>query len=144
MNRIYIVVGILVIIVLGGAFVVPYLIQWGGYRARMEALASGALGAPVTIRGDIIFVLLPQPRLRFTDVLVGSAKESAAAVDGVEAEFSLMDFLRDNYDVTKLVLRGPVIDFSIDESGLFGSDVNVAPEGTWPWSKPASSAARSG
>ncbi|MGV8832046.1 MAG: AsmA family protein [Devosia sp.] len=125
LNRIYIIVGVLAIIVLGGAFIVPYMIDWGDYRARMETLASGALGTPVTIRGDIAFALLPQPRLSFTDVLVGSAEEPAATVDSVEAEFSLMDFLRDNYDVTKLVLRGPVIDFSIDESGLFGSGVSV-------------------
>jgi len=129
LNRIYIVVGLLAIIVLGGAFIAPYLIQWGDYRTRMEALATSALGTPVTIRGDITFALLPQPRLRFTDVLVGSAEEPAATVDSVEAEFSLMDFLRDNYDVTELVLRGPVIDFSIDESGLFGSGVNLAAEG---------------
>ncbi len=125
LNRIYIVVGMLAIIVLGGAFIAPYLIQWGDYRTRMEELATGVLGTPVTIRGDIAFALLPQPRLSFTDVLVGSPEEPAATVDSVEAEFSLMDFLRDNYDLTRLVLRGPVIDFSIDENGLFGSGVNV-------------------
>ncbi|WP_193335245.1 AsmA family protein [Devosia beringensis] len=129
LNRIYIVVGLLAIIVLGGAFVAPYLIQWGDYRSRMEALASQALGTPVTIRGDIAFALLPQPRLNFSDVLVGSPEEPAATVDSVDAEFSLMDFLRDNYDVTKLVLSGPVIDFSIDESGLFGSGVSLAGAG---------------
>ena len=129
LNRIYIVVGLLAIIVLGGAFIAPYLIRWGDYRARMEELASGALGTPVTIRGDIAFALLPQPRLNFSDVLVGSPEEPAATVDSVDAEFSLMDFLRDNYSVTRLVLRGPVIDFSIDESGLFGSGVSLAPSG---------------
>ncbi|MGV8854164.1 MAG: AsmA family protein [Devosia sp.] len=125
LNRIYIVVGMLAIIVLGAAFIAPLLIHWGDYRTRMEALATTVLGTPVTIRGDISFALLPQPRLDFTDVLVGSAEEPAATVDSVEAEFSLLDFLRDNYDVTKLVLRGPVMDFTVDDSGLFGSGVNV-------------------
>ena len=129
LNRIYIVVGLLAIIVLGGAFVAPYLINWGDYRSRMEALASGALGTPVTIRGDIAFALLPQPKLNFSDVLVGSPEEPAATVDSVDAEFSLMDFLRDNYDLTKLVLRGPVVDFTIDESGLLGSGVSLAGAG---------------
>jgi uncharacterized protein involved in outer membrane biogenesis len=84
LNRIYIIVGVLAIIVLGGAFIVPYMIDWGDYRARMETLASGALGTPVTIRGDIAFALLPQPRLSFTDGLVGSAEEPAATVDSVD------------------------------------------------------------
>lgn len=129
LNRIYIIVGMLAIIVLSSAFIAPYLIHWADYRSRMEALATGVLGTPVTIRGEIAFALLPQPRLNFSDVLVGSPEEPAATVDSVEVEFSLMDFLRDNYDVTRLVLRGPVIDFSIDESGLFGSGVSVAAAG---------------
>ncbi|MFK4809594.1 AsmA family protein [Devosia sp. ZW T5_3] len=128
LNRIYIIVGLLAIFVLAGAFIAPRFIQWGDYRERMEELAGGVLGAKVIIRGDIEFSLLPQPRLNFTDVLVGSADEPAATVGAVEAEFSLMDFLRDHYNVTRLVLREPVVDFTIDESGLFGS--GFAPNGT--------------
>ena len=126
LNRIYIIVGMLAIIVLAGAFIAPNFVRWSDYRGRMEELATEMLGTPVTVRGEIDFTLLPQPRLRFSDVLVGSAEEPAATVDSVEAEFSLMDFLRDNYNVTQLVLRQPVVDFSIDESGFFGSGVSLA------------------
>lgn len=126
LNRIYIVVGLLAIIVLAGAFIAPHFIRWSDYRGRMEELATNMLGTPVTVRGEIDFTLLPQPRLRFSDVLVGSPEEPAATVDSVEAEFSLMDFLRDNYNVTSLILRQPVIDFTIDESGFFGSGVALA------------------
>ncbi|KKC35587.1 hypothetical protein WH87_16185 [Devosia epidermidihirudinis] len=129
LNRIYIIVGLIAILALGSAFIVPRFIQWGDYRERMEELASGVLGAEVTIRGDIEFSLLPQPRLTFTDVLVGSPDEPAATVDAVEADFSLMDFLRDNYHVTKLVLREPVVDFTIDDSGFLTSGINVTGEG---------------
>ena len=126
LNRIYIVVGLLAIIVLAGAFIVPHFIRWSDYRGRMEELATNMLGTPVTVRGEIDFMLLPQPRLRFSDVLVGSPEEPAATVDSVEAEFSLIDFLRDNYNVTSLILRQPVIDFAVDESGFFGSGVALA------------------
>ncbi|HEY0033348.1 MAG TPA: AsmA family protein, partial [Devosia sp.] len=129
LNRIYIIVGLLAIIVLAGAFVAPRFIQWGDYRARMEQLATGVLGTPVTIRGGIDFSLLPRPQLKLADVLVGSPEEPAATVDSVEAEFSLLDFLRDNYNVTKLVLVAPVVDFTLDESGFFGSGVSIAPGG---------------
>lgn len=126
LNRIYIIVGMLAIIVLAGAYIAPNFVRWSDYRGRMEELATGMLGTPVTVRGEIDFTLLPQPRLRFSDVLVGSAEEPAATVDSVEAEFSLMDFLRDNYTVTRLVLRQPVVDFTIDESGFLGSGVSLA------------------
>lgn len=124
LNRIYIIIGVLAILVLAGAFIVPRFVQWGDYRERMEALASSALGAPVVIRGDIAFSLLPQPRLSFSDVLVGPPERPAATIGSVDAEFSLLEFLRDDYQVTRLVLQQPVFDVSVDESGLFGSGVS--------------------
>ncbi|WDR05351.1 AsmA-like C-terminal region-containing protein [Devosia rhodophyticola] len=125
LNRIYIVIGLLAIMALAAAFIAPRFIQWSDYRDRMEILASGVLGTEVSIRGDIEFSLLPQPRLHFADVIVGDLEDPAATVAQVDAEFSLMDFLRDNYRVTKLVLNGPVVDLKVDESGLFGSGFDI-------------------
>jgi uncharacterized protein involved in outer membrane biogenesis len=129
LNRIYIIVGVLAIIVLAGAFIAPRIIDWSDYRDRMEELASSVLGNDVIIRGDIEFSLLPQPRLRFSDVLVGAPERPAATVGSVEADFSLIEFLRDDYKVTRLVLQEPVIDLRIDESGLFGSGLAIAADG---------------
>lgn len=130
LNRIYIVVGIFAILVLAGAFIAPRFIQWGDYRDRMEVLASGVLGADVTIRGDISFSLLPSPRLAFSDVVVGDAEAPAATVGAVEAEFVLMDFLRDIYNVTALSLQSPVVHLTVDENGLFSSGVDLSGAGT--------------
>ena len=130
LNRIYIVVGIFAIVVLAGAFIAPRFIQWGDYRDRMEVLASGVLGADVTIRGDISFSLLPSPRLAFSDVVVGDAEAPAATVGAVEAEFVLMDFLRDIYNVTALSLQSPVVHLTIDENGLFSSGVDLSGAGS--------------
>lgn len=129
LNRIYIVVGLVAIIILAGAFIAPRFIQWSDYRDRMEVLASSVLGANVTIGGDIEFSLLPQPRLVFSDVTVGPASRPAATVAGVEAEFALMDFLRDRYDLTRLVLRSPVVSLDLDESGLLSSGVDLSGSG---------------
>ncbi|VDS05790.1 AsmA family protein [Devosia equisanguinis] len=129
LNRVYIAVGLLAILVLASAFIAPRFIQWSDYRDRMEELASTVLGEDVTIRGDIEFSLLPQPRLSFTDVVVGVAEAPSATVAGVEAEFALMDFLRDNYHVTSLVLYQPVVELAIDENGLFGSGIDMSGAG---------------
>ena len=129
LNRIYIVVGLFAIVVLAGAFLAPRFIQWGDYRDRMEVLASDVLGADVSIRGDISFSLLPSPRLAFSDVIVGDAEAPAATVGAVEAEFVLMDFLRDIYNVTALTLDSPVVYLTVDENGLFGSGVDLSGAG---------------
>ncbi|HWV21059.1 MAG TPA: AsmA family protein, partial [Devosia sp.] len=129
LNRIYIIVGIIAILALAGAFIAPRFIQWGDYRDRMELLAEGVFGTEVTIRGDIDFALLPAPRLAFSDVVIGPADKPAATVAGVEAQFALMDFLRDQYNLSALILKSPVIAFDLDENGLLTSGVDLSGAG---------------
>lgn len=129
LNRIYIIVGLVAILALAGAFIAPRFIQWGDYRDRMELLAEGVFGTEVTIRGDIDFALLPAPRLAFSDVVIGPADKPAATVGAIEAQFALMDFLRDQYNLSALILKSPVIAFEIDESGLLVSGVDLSGAG---------------
>ena len=117
LNRLYIVVGFVAILVLAAAFIVPSFIPWGDYRGRMEALAAEALGADVRIKGDIHFSLLPAPHLVLGDVSVGPAKQPAISVQSADADFSLMDFLRDRYSMTRLVLEHPVLDLKVNQDG---------------------------
>lgn len=125
LNRLYIVIGALAIFALAAAFIVPRFIQWGDYRDRMQVIAAEALGAPVEIIGDIEFSLLPQPRLVLSDVNVGDPAAPSLKVAAVEAEFSLMDFLRDRYFITRLVLSSPVLSVRVDENGRFVSGIAV-------------------
>ena len=125
LNRIYIVVGILAILAIGAAFIVPRFIQWGDYRDRMEAMATEALGTQVKILGDINFNLLPAPQLEFADVVVGPADKPVVTVGRVKADFSLVDFLRDHYQVTNLVLERPALNMALDSNGIFVSGLNL-------------------
>ena len=125
LNRVYIVVGVLAILALSAAFIVPRFVQWGDYRARMETMATRLLGAEVVIRGDIDFTLLPTPRLKFTSVAVGPAAAPVITVDAVEAEFSLLDFLRDRYAVNALTLLRPHVAVEVDESGLVSTGLDL-------------------
>ena len=120
LNRIYIIVGLFAILVLGAAFLVPRFIQWGDYRDRMEVLAASVLGTDVRIMGDIQFDLLPQPRLNMTEVEVGDIESPVATIAAIEAEFSLGEFLRDQYTLTRLVVTRPQVDLTLDENGLLG------------------------
>lgn len=129
LNRIYIIVGIIAIVALAGAFIAPRFIQWSDYRDRMELLAEGVFGTDVTIRGDIDFALLPAPRLSFSDVVIGPENDPAATVGAVEAQFALMDFLRDRYNLSALTLKTPSIALALDENGLLTSGIDLSAAG---------------
>jgi hypothetical protein len=129
LNRIYIIVGLVAIVALASAFILPRFIQWGDYRDRMELLAEGVFGTDVTIRGDIDFALLPAPRLAFSDVIIGPADKPAATVGAIEAQFALMDFLRDQYNLSALILKSPSIAFELDDNGLLVSGIDLSAAG---------------
>jgi hypothetical protein len=130
LNRIFVAIGVLVILAIAAAFVVPRFIQWGDYRGRLQTMATEALGAQVAIDGDIQLTLLPQPKLEFTRVRVGPVSAPVLEVQRVEAEFSLVDFIRDQYTVTGLTLDHPVVNVTIGPDGTIKSGIAIAnPDG---------------
>lgn len=125
-NRIYIAIGLIAILFLGAAFAVPWFIDWNAYKERMEQMAAEALGVEVAIAGDMDFTLLPQPRLHFEDVRLGPDDNPAGSAALVEADLSLMDFLRDRFTVTELRLIQPRINLVIDEAGHLTTPIALA------------------
>jgi hypothetical protein len=126
LNRLYIVVGVIAILLLAAAFVVPSFIPWGQYRDRLAAIAGEVLGTPVRIEGDVAFSLLPQPKLTFANVSAGPPEAPSLTVERVEADFSLIDFLRDRYNVTELQLEGPTVSIDVAADGSVDAGIALA------------------
>ncbi len=137
LNRLYIVIGFLAIFMLVGAFIAPHLVNWSGYRERVQIIVSEALGTKVQIFGEIEFSLLPRPRMSFEDIKVGSDEMTLTEISSVVVELSLMDFLRDRYYVKSLVLQSPKLFVHINSEGdivtplkipksISASNVNIA------------------
>lgn len=126
LNRLFIVVGTLAILLLAAAFVVPSFVPWGQYRDRLAEIAGKVLGSPVRIDGDVSFSLLPQPKLQFANVSAGPADAPHLTVERVEADFSLIDFLRDRYNVTRLQLDGPTVNIDVGADGSVDTGIALA------------------
>ncbi|MGI4955535.1 MAG: AsmA family protein [Janthinobacterium lividum] len=58
------------LVLLGGVWLVPTLLDWNRYRDGIAAIASARVGRPVRIGGAITLHLLPQPILTAADVSV--------------------------------------------------------------------------
>lgn len=127
LNRLYIAVGMLAILLIAAAFVVPSFVNWTAFRADLAAVASEVTGKPVQISGDVRFTLLPQPRLVFSGVSVGEAEKPTLSVERVEADLSLVDMLRGHYAVTQLLLDRPSAILHIRSDGSIESGLSLAP-----------------
>lgn len=125
LNRLYIVVGVLAILVLAGGFLVPQFIDWSEYRDRIEEIAETNLGADVTIDGEIDFTLLPQPEMRFGRAIVGPLDNPVMEIGGAVAQFSLMDFLRDQFVITSLKVENPTVYVALDGDGQFDLPIEL-------------------
>lgn len=119
LNRLYILVGTLIIVVLVAAFALPSLVSWQHYRGNIEQAATQFLGQPVSLSGAAEFRLLPFPRFEFLDVQVGQTSAPLAAVGQMHINLDLIDFLQNKYTVKDLVLSEATLTLSLDQQGRF-------------------------
>ncbi|TGV13262.1 AsmA family protein [Mesorhizobium sp. M8A.F.Ca.ET.173.01.1.1] len=94
--RLFVIFGGLFVLVLCAALVVPYFVDWTGYRAEFEREASAILGRKVTVQGDATARLLPFPSVTFSNVAVagGPNGQPAMTVETFSMDAELAPFLR--------------------------------------------------
>ncbi|TIU55063.1 MAG: AsmA family protein, partial [Mesorhizobium sp.] len=120
--RLFVIFGGLFVLVLCAALVVPYFIDWTGYRGDFEREASAILGRKVTVKGDATARLLPFPSVTFSNVEVaGGPEEPAMTVETFSMDAELAPFLRGEVLIFDMRLVHP------------RAIINVAGDGTVDW-----------
>ncbi|RWG85465.1 AsmA family protein [Mesorhizobium sp.] len=121
--RLFVIFGGLFVLVLCAALVVPYFIDWTGYRADFEREASTILGRKVTVKGDATARLLPFPSVTFSNVEVagGPAGQPAMTMETFSMDAELAPFLRGELLIFDMRLVHPK------------ATIDVAGDGTVDW-----------
>ena len=121
--RLFVIFGGLFVLVLCAALVVPYFIDWTGYRGDFEREASTILGRKVTVKGDATARLLPFPSVTFSNVEVagGPKGQPAMTVETFSMDAELAPFLRGEVLIFDMRLVHPK------------AIINVAGDGTVDW-----------
>ncbi|MDX8459543.1 AsmA family protein [Mesorhizobium humile] len=121
--RLFVIFGGLFVLVLCAALVVPYFIDWTGYRGDFEREASAILGRKVTVKGDATARLLPFPSVTFSNVEVagGPQGQPAMKVETFSMDAELAPFLRGEVLIFDMRLVHPK------------AIINVAGDGTVDW-----------
>ncbi|MCC8429862.1 AsmA family protein [Reyranella aquatilis] len=77
-------IAVCVVVVVAGLFILPKVVDWGPYKARLAAFLTEAIGRDVGLDGPLDITLLPQPVLVAQRLRVGNAP-GALAPDMLEA-----------------------------------------------------------
>lgn len=117
--RLFVIFGGLFVLVLLAALVVPYFIDWTGYRAEFEREASAILGRKVTVQGDATARLLPFPSVTFSNVTVagGPGGQPAMTVETFSMDAELAPFLRGEVLIFDMRLVHPKATIDIADNG---------------------------
>ncbi|TSE09422.1 AsmA family protein [Mesorhizobium intechi] len=127
--RLFVIFGGLFVLVLCAALVVPYFVDWTGYRAQFEREASAILGRKVTVQGDATARLLPFPSVTFSNVAVagGPNGQPAMTVETFSMDAELAPFLRGEVLIFDMRLVHPK------------ATIDIANDGTVDWAMRPSS-----
>ncbi|TPL03390.1 MULTISPECIES: AsmA family protein [unclassified Mesorhizobium] len=118
--RLFVIFGGLFVLVLFAALVVPYFIDWTGYRGDFEREASAVLGRKVTVKGDATARLLPFPSVTFSNVEVAGGPEGqpAMTVETFSMDAELAPFLRGEVLIFDMRLVHPKATINVAGDGI--------------------------
>ena len=113
--------GIVLVVVITGLLVAPFVIDWNSYRADLEAYGKKLTGRDVIVEGPVAARLFPWPRLTIENVRVASpdgmdAKEFASAAR-LTVNMTLQGLLQGGIDVESIDIQDPEVNFERLESG---------------------------
>ena len=130
MNTTLTALGIALLVALMTALLGPFFVDWNQHRAFFERHASEMLGMPVHVQGKIDARLLPQPVVRFSDVVIGDADGPLSLhAAGFGFDLSLMPLLRGEIAIDEMHLQRPKIVATLGKDGalVLPADVKERP-----------------
>ncbi|TBW38690.1 AsmA family protein [Siculibacillus lacustris] len=117
MNSLYIGVGVTIIVVLLTALIGPFFIDWTAHRDLFEREIGRIVGAQTRILGDVEARLLPSPRLRFADVVIGPVDTPLLRIGRFELDLEAAPLIKGEIRVAETRLERPAVDIAIAADG---------------------------
>ena len=121
MKKVGVVAGILLVLLIGSALVVPSFINWNEYKTEIETTASDLSDRKVAINGDLSLSILPSPSFSAKDVSVSNVEGGQAtnfiSLKSVDVNVAFFPLLSGEIQVTKFILVEPVVAVEIDADG---------------------------
>jgi AsmA family/AsmA-like C-terminal region len=121
MNNALLYIGGLMVTALALLFGGPYFVDWNSYRGIFEEEASRVLGREVRVSGNVNLRLLPAPYVRFEKIRIADlgahGGNSIFRADSFTMWLSVPPLLRGVLEANQVMLKRPVVQLAIDETG---------------------------
>ena len=113
MRKLLIGLGVLVVVLMGLAFVGPFFVPTDSIKADIAAEVRKATGRTLSINGALNFRILPKPGVSVDDVALSNAEQGGDTpmvhLDSATVEVALFPLITGNVQVNRIVLRKPDI-----------------------------------
>ena len=113
MRKFLIGIGMLVVLVIGAAIVVPSFVDWNSYKSEIQQQVRQATGRNLTIVGDLDLTILPAPRLRVKNVRFANVKGGSLPdmikLDALDIQIRVLPMLQGRIEVASVLLIKPMI-----------------------------------
>ncbi len=114
-------IGLLLVVVVGGALLAPFIIDWNRYRDDLEHFGSRLSGRQVTIAGPIAVHLFPWPELDAERVQVaneqGFKAEPLLSAAKVTVHLTLAGLFAGDIRVESIDFSNPILNLAVNKDG---------------------------
>lgn len=121
MKKLLIALGVLVVVVIAAALIIPAVIPVDVYKQQIIAQVEGATGRKAKIDGDFKLSILPRVEFVAGKVSLGNAEGGKAqdmmSLDRLTVRVGVFPLLSGNLEVDALVAEKPVINLEVNKSG---------------------------
>ncbi len=136
MKKLFLIVLGLVVVVIGAALVIPFVVPTETYKQQITAQVERLTGRQLTIAGPLEFSILPSlsltaDNLQFAN-LPGAAEPDMASLKELQVKLKLWPLLRGAVEVDRFVLVHPVIHLEVDQQGRPNWQFGTAAPGAKP------------
>ena len=117
--KFFIFLGSLLVIILFGALIAPYFVNWDKFTSDFERQASRVLGQEVRVGGKTNLRILPLPFLSFENLQVGRNADGSPlmTVDRFSFNAELLPFLSGEVRIVEMSMQRPQVNLQVEEDG---------------------------
>ena len=136
MKKLFLIVLGLVVVVIGAALVIPFVVPTETYKQQITAQVERMTGRQLTIAGPLEFSILPSlsltaDNLQFAN-LPGAADPDMASLKELQVKLKLWPLLHGAVEVDRFVLVEPVVHLEVDQNGRPNWQFGAAAPGAKP------------